>query len=82
VHFPPINIVKIKKGRMKKNKILCFVISFVFSIIILVFFTHTFKSKGVPPHSWSEIVNDWPFFIISGVFIAVMCTWLIDYNKK
>ena len=67
---------------MKKSKILCFIISFVISILILAFSLHSFKSKGVPPHSWSELMNDWPFFIISGILIAGLCTFLIDFEKK
>lgn len=74
--------INIDNNKMKRSKLIIFIVSFITYIVIAVLFAHNFESRGVPPQTWSEIMTDWPFFLISGTFIAALCTCLIDIEKK
>ena len=80
--FQQINIENNNKMKMKKNKLIVFIVSFITYVVVAVLIDHNFESKGVPPQTWFEIMKDWPFYLISGVLIAGLCTCLIDLDKK
>ena len=69
---------------MKKNKFFVFALSFVGALFIFVTILHIFETRGGPPLSWAEIFDDWLFFVISSVIMALLVTvlWISHHPKN
>ena len=67
---------------MRKNKIIILIVSFIIYVSFASIYNHVVGPRGAEPESWTEIKNDWIFYLISGFFIAGLCAYFFDFDKK
>lgn len=64
------------------KKILIFLGFFAGFVLFFFILEHNFETKSGGPHSYAEIMKEWPYWIFSGLIFAGIATPLWICSRK
>ena len=70
-----------KKNRRKTKKFFLILVSYIISLLFLMFAHHCFDFLGMGKQSWSEILHDLWLYCIGALAICVMIIFTIESDE-